>query len=141
MEHHASALERAALCPFMLALVLMGYAWAMNTLFAMALAGLCGLSGCADATHAVKASDYNRSCVQDKDCISIYQGELTCCGPSCPNAAINQADSERYSNDLDSRTPSCSPPPPCAGLLYCREVPATCVDHVCELPTQVDAGS
>lgn len=88
------------------------------------------LSGCSSSDHSVEASEYSRSCSTAADCTAIYQGTLGCCGSeSCPNAAISSRDSAKYMSDYNARTPSCSPPPPCAPL----PLPGSCTGTVaCE---------
>ena len=100
------------------------------------------LFGC-DASHTVSATDYNLSCVTASDCLPIYQGALGCCGfiTTCPNAAINRADSAKYMNDVMTRTPSCSPPRPCGSVTNCGTPPAECPNSLCVLPSQGDAAA
>jgi hypothetical protein len=78
----------------------------------MAAIGCCG---CAE-NHHVAASEFQRSCAVDSDCLPIYEGDLHCCGPDCPNAAINQVDESAYWSAVAKRTPTCSPSPPCAPI-------------------------
>ena len=56
------------------------------------------------------------------------------------NAAINATDSERYMSDAASRTPMCSPEPPCIAPVNCPTIHTVCNNQVCELSTNVAAG-
>ena len=66
--------------------------------------------------HSISASEFQQSCAVDSDCVAVYQGTLTCCGGSCPNAAVNQVGYSAYASAVASRTPMCNPEPPCAAL-------------------------
>jgi hypothetical protein len=44
----------------------------------------------------IVASDYDQSCQQASDCISIGEGDGCNCGSSCPNAAINVAGQAKW---------------------------------------------
>jgi hypothetical protein len=74
-----------------------------------------GLAAC-DGQPGVTASDYRRSCNVDAECVLIYEGQLTCCGVICTNAAIAKTDEEKYWTDVNARTPTCSPAPPCVAF-------------------------
>ena len=66
--------------------------------------------------HSIAASEFQQSCTVDADCVAVYEGTLTCCGGSCPNAAVNQVGYSAYASAVASRTPMCNPEPPCAAL-------------------------
>jgi len=80
-------------------------------LWLLLAAGGCGGGG---TTHSIAASEFQVSCSIDADCVSVYEGTIGCCGGGCPNAAINKASTTAYDAALASRTPQCSPAPPCA---------------------------
>jgi hypothetical protein len=55
----------------------------------------------------LSASDYDRTCTKDSDCIGISEGDLcseTC--TNCINAVINVRDAKRYQDDFSSRVPA-----------------------------------
>src|SRR6476620_2613736 len=68
---------------------------------------------CSTDDHTIKASAYNRRCSTDQDCVPVFEGTIGCCGPSCPNTAINASDQPRYTADVNARRPICNPQPPC----------------------------
>jgi hypothetical protein len=80
-------------------------------LIACVLAGAFG--GCSSETHSIEASEFQRSCSVDSDCVAIYEGTIGCCGLGCPNAAVNQVGYSAYETAVSTRTPTCSPRPPC----------------------------
>lgn len=99
------------------------------------------IAGCSEAKHSISASDYDRSCSADADCVAIYEGSIGCCGVvACPNAAINAADSERYMSDVASRTETCSPAPPCVAPIDCPTIHPVCSNQVCELSSNAPSG-
>lgn len=69
---------------------------------------------CSNDARSVNTSDYDHTCVGDKDCEVVFDGQLTCCGPGCPNAAIARTSLERYWSDVSKYTPVCKPALPCA---------------------------
>jgi hypothetical protein len=101
---------------------------ALSIFLVLAAVGGCGAS----ATHSVTASDFQQSCSVDSDCVAVYEGTLGCCGPGCPNAAINQTSHAAYDSTVSSRTPTCSPADPCVGLtaVICR-AGAVCANGTC----------
>jgi hypothetical protein len=51
----------------------------------------------ADAsTCQVAASDFDRSCSKDSDCVPVFEGNICEVGCGCPNAAINAGAQARY---------------------------------------------
>lgn len=90
---------------------------------AATLAGL--LDGNA-ASCTLHASDYDRSCSQDADCIAVGEGDVCSlsCVAVCPSTAINARDEARYRADF-ANTPigSCHVPIcrcPCVGFPRCH---------------------
>ena len=58
---------------------------------------------------AIRASDYDQSCVTSDDCVTIVNGELQC-GCACLGvAAINKRDEAREETDQRARAPHCDP--------------------------------
>ena len=98
------------------------------------------VAGCTD-DHHISTSDYPRSCSTDSDCAAVYEGTIGCCGASCPNAAINQMSLPAYEAAISSRTPMCSPAPPCVFIPVDRCPGAvSCVSGTCTFQTP-DAGT
>ncbi len=67
---------------------------------AVALLAIAGATGC---STSISASDYDRSCEVDADCFAVPEGEqcqIERCG--CASTAINVAEAEQYSTDLNS---------------------------------------
>jgi hypothetical protein len=95
----------------------------------LAMAGF-GCGGGDTGSHSVNASDYDRACSQDSDCVAVYSGKIGCCGDA-PNSAIAQDNYSQYQSDYSSRHPVCIPAPPCAPLSYTTTV--ACVNEVCQL--------
>lgn len=88
--------------------------------------------------HAVRASDYDRTCSVASDCVAVTEGTIGCCGLLiCPNAAIAVSSSNAYQHDLDARHPECIPPPPCVALTpnECQTPSPQCIGGVCTLVT------
>ena len=100
--------------------------------FRGALLLLTSILGC-DASHTVAVSPSQRVCSTDSDCVPVYEGTLGCCGPGCANAAINKTSYAGYQATIASRAPTCTPPPPCAGLSdqLCK-AGAVCRNGTCE---------
>ncbi len=92
---------------------------------------------CGSDDHAVRVRDYAVACVSDGDCVAVYEGTLGCCGPGCANATISKTDESRYDMDVNARTPSCSPRPPCEailrGALCDRSLRVACTGGTCAL--------
>jgi hypothetical protein len=114
-------------------------------LVAVALAG-CSSPKATDADaatdavdpHAVRASDYDRACLRDSDCILVTEGTVGCCGFGCPNAAIASSAQAAYQADVVARATVCNPRlycPSLQGVDLCGDPAATCVDSVCEMLT------
>lgn len=83
---------------------------ARHLAFALGLIGVAALlaagGGCGSSKScSIAASDYDRSCVQDSDCVGIAEGDL--CAENvctnCANAAINARDQTQYQNDVSSK--------------------------------------
>ncbi|MEW5855131.1 MAG: hypothetical protein AB2A00_40520 [Myxococcota bacterium] len=70
------------------------------------VAVFCGLmlTGCG---RELSATDYDRSCSADSDCVVIEEGDP--CGCTCPNAAINGKDKARYDQDRAFVERMCNP--------------------------------
>jgi hypothetical protein len=86
-------------------------------------------SGCRQETTA---ADYQQSCSEDADCVTIHSGDW-CPYPycQCDNAAINRTDETRYRED--ARSVSCGPdilPVDCAA---CSPTEAFCRSAKCEI--------
>jgi hypothetical protein len=98
-----------------------------------------GSLGEENQSHSIAASEFQQSCAVDSDCVAVYQGTLTCCGGSCPNAAVNQVGYSAYASAVASRTPMCNPEPPCAVTdIYCSSG-AICSNGTCQFsPTRTD---
>jgi hypothetical protein len=103
----------------------------MNQRLVTGLLFLMALGGCGPE-HRIAASEFPRGCSVDSDCAAVYEGMLTCCGGGCPNAAINQTSLSAYEAAASSRTPTCSPAPPCASISL-MNCPGTvrCVSGTC----------
>jgi hypothetical protein len=108
-----------------------------NTLLVCLLAaaiGGCHSSGSlTDENRSITASEFQQSCTVASDCVPVYEGTLSCCGGSCPNAAVNQVGHDAYEVALASRTPVCNPEPPCAALtdVICQSG-AICENGTCK---------
>jgi hypothetical protein len=89
--------------------------------------------------HAVRATDYDRACVRDSDCVLVAEGTIGCCGIGCPNAAIATSAQATYQADVSARTPICTPSPPCVAIAstgdLCGDPVAACVDGSCAMLT------
>jgi len=83
--------------------------------------------------HSIAASEFQQSCTVASDCVAVYQGTLSCCGGSCPNAAVDQVGYGAYASAVASRTPICNPEPPCAAVtdVYCKSG-AICSNGICQ---------
>jgi hypothetical protein len=99
--------------------------------------GTCQLTkGSPDASLALTASDYARTCQEVADCIAVYEGPLGCCGGSCPNAAISAAAANDYARDVNRRSPQCSQVIPCPPVSpVCPGGRIACQDGLCVLHT------
>jgi hypothetical protein len=108
-------------------------------LLLMALLAGCGSS---TTTHTVAISASGKSCTTDSDCVPAFEGPVGCCGPDCPNSAINMASYAAYQADLARANPMCYPPPPCVALndIVCR-ASAVCRNGTCEFSTLLLDGS
>lgn len=60
-------------------------------------------------SQTIKASEFERSCTADSDCVTVYEG-LVCGACQCPNAAIAKKDQVKYSSELAKRSAGCSDP-------------------------------
>ena len=104
--------------------------------FALGLIGVAALlaagGGCGSSKScSIAASDYDRSCVQDSDCVGIAEGDL--CAEdvctNCVNAAINARDQTQYQNDVSSKV---SPQRFCP----CPDEPVACNAGTCGIARQ-----
>jgi hypothetical protein len=115
----------------------------MNRIFiACLLVGAIG--GCTSETHSIEASEFQRSCAVDSDCVAVSEGTITCCGisPWCPSAAVNQVGYSAYESAVAARTPTCSPRPPCALLRPACFGHAICSNGTCTFePAAPDAST
>jgi len=111
-----------------------------RTLFLCCLAAAIGgchsqLSGGSGENHSIAASEFQQSCTVDSDCVPVFQGTLSCCGGSCPNAAVNQVGYSAYESAVAIRTPTCNPEPPCAVTdVFCKSA-AICAGGTCAFTT------
>ena len=99
--------------------------------------------GCSSAPkNSISASEFERGCSVDSDCVAVYEGTLRCCPVgACPNAAINQSRYAAYTSTAASRTPSCTNVPCLQLVVICRSA-AVCASRTCmfENPA-IDAAS
>lgn len=79
----------------------------------------------------VHADDYDRSCSEHADCISVFEGLSTNACRECGFAAINVGDFETYESDLGPL--SCVTDLCAADCQAGHGDPATCVEGQCEL--------
>src|SRR6478752_6318231 len=84
-----------------------------------------------DGNHRIAASEFQQSCTVASDCVPVYEGTLSCCGGSCPNAAVNQVGYSAYESARESRTPTCNPQPPCPATDVACIAGATCSNGTC----------
>ncbi len=90
--------------------------------------------------QTIAASEFDRSCDTDLDCVPIFQG--TVCSPcQCPNGAIAASSQSDYQTKLKERSASCPPQgdvacSPCSATL----VPVCSASKQCSLGTKKDAG-
>jgi len=114
----------------------------MRFLLLLAFAACSTSSGSSSPT--IRASAYDQSCTQSTDCVTVSEGEVCGCG-GCPNAVINRADEQRYSNDYAQLHQECTAPPaPCPGY-QCANPQVACAAGTCVLCSQIggcaDAGA
>jgi hypothetical protein len=88
----------------------------------LAAGGGCGSS----KSCSIAASDYDRSCEQDSDCVGIAEGDL--CAENvctdCVTAAINARDQTQYQNDVSSKVST-------QLFCPCPDVPVACNAGTC----------
>jgi hypothetical protein len=96
----------------------------------------------------IQASSYDQSCVTDKDCVSVAEGDsCRLCGFECPGSAINadaqakyQADIARTPAGLSLQSPYCVTGCP-AGFAPCCRAGVCHADLQCATPATDDAGT
>lgn len=92
--------------------------------------GVCSDGG---AHVTIDTTEYSHACKRASDCVPIFSGKYTCGECSCPNAAIQATDEERYKADMQEgiRT-TCGDKE--APVCHCPNIAApTCNDGVCAL--------
>ncbi len=99
----------------------------MSAIRAIAAVGFMLFSGCA---NSIQTKDYNVACTADADCAPVFEGALCGCG-SCPNAAINLKDLERYNRDSTAIRNACGAVPLCAQQCVGDAI-AECVANKCQ---------
>ena len=90
---------------------------------------LLALAACVDTT--LKASDYNKKCTADDECVDVFIGDA-CDACHCSNDAINVSDLNRYKDDLNAATTCRSGGPVCAADCVTRM--PICQQGTCALP-------
>jgi hypothetical protein len=58
------------------------------------------------STKTIKASEFDRSCTADGDCVAVFEG-LVCTQCKCPNAAIAKKDQAKLGSALVDRSAGC----------------------------------
>lgn len=91
--------------------------------------GSVGEGGDSVGSSTISASDFDRSCAADADCLAVYEGSL--CGCACPNAAIAAKDASEYASRAEDARKSCSSNETC--VADCRAVSAKCSSGTCAL--------
>jgi hypothetical protein len=96
----------------------------------------------ADATvRLVQASDYDRSCVNDSDCVAVPVGNACTCDLSCGTpGAINETAEAQYLSDMlkmPSVTCNCLRPPPPSG----PAAVTCCVGGTCQFTSQCSSAA
>jgi hypothetical protein len=95
---------------------------------------------CSSHDHSISTKAYDRTCAVDSDCVPVYEGTIGCCRGGCANAAINGNSLTTYLDDLNTRTPVCTPAPFCPAVTddICH-AGAACHNQVCEFVSTADA--
>lgn len=86
----------------------------------------------------ISASDFEQGCVNENDCVAVFQGDV-CNTCKCQNAAIAKTDLSKY--ESASSTDECRNQQPCAA--DCQEARVQCLVGKCALAAPgslVDAG-
>ena len=61
-----------------------------------------GSSACGAGAKRIQASDYHQTCALDSDCVAVGEGDVcSACALACPTAAINKADKNHYTSDVE----------------------------------------
>jgi trimeric autotransporter adhesin len=81
--------------------------------------------------QTVSASEFSQSCVEDTDCIAVYEG-AACNQCGCPNSAIARTDLAAYSTKRASAGCSTTDQA-CAN--DCAEATAICAQGTCSITT------
>ena len=81
--------------------------------------------------HPLSASDYDKSCKVDTDCIDVFIGDA-CDACRCSNDAINISEQEHYQKDLDAAANCHGGGPVCDA--DCIFKPPVCQQGTCILP-------
>ena len=82
------------------------------------------------AQPRIRASDYDRSCEVDDECIPIHEGD-PCCEPVCASTSINQKEQQHYGNDVVEQKKLCEGTHLCGGETCSYAL--RCISHVCTL--------
>lgn len=90
------------------------------------------LLGAAASACTIRASDYDRSCVEDIDCTGVGEGNAceTPCEVACPNTAISSRAMDKYNED-SAKTPASMCGPSFCGCALLGD--PRCVDGTCVL--------
>ncbi len=87
--------------------------------------------GGASCEAVVAADDFDRSCDEHADCVTVFEGASTDACRECAFSAINAGDQQAYNAALGPL--SCSAAECGAGCLASPGDPGACVDGQCEL--------
>lgn len=99
--------------------------WSQTPLILLLLGAACAS---ASTSTALRAADYDQSCVTNADCVVVAEGDVCACG-CAPTAAINASDEPRYEADVKNRRSRCQGT--CPGNGVCNAIRAACTAGKC----------